>query len=316
MRRPRISPPDSLEMLLDTMCNTFGGIILIALLIALFARDSRSLEQQTPPGSEHSSLLGQRVEQAEREVARAAALEEELNRRVTDPTRTVLLELVEERDRIRELAETLASELRASASPADAAASLAETVDRIETLASRNLESERRLAEEQSRAAALKGRIDELGRGIQSQSNRLALITARQTQRLRLPRERATTKSHLYLIVRFGKVYPLYSFVDGVPERNTTSLSWIQESETCRRVEPIPNAGIHPQMDAAAFSAMLRAIPADQIYLVFQVFPDSFEAFNQAKVAALAAGFDYTWEPRLDSTPLRLGPGAPPPPPQ
>ena len=39
---PRKLPPqsDSLEMLLDTMCNTFGGIILIALLLSLIAKDS------------------------------------------------------------------------------------------------------------------------------------------------------------------------------------------------------------------------------------------------------------------------------------
>jgi len=303
-------------MLLDTLCNTFGGIIVIALLIALFARDSRSSEEQPRAGTEQSGILHQQLRQAERDLARAMTLETELNRRVTNPSQTALLELIEQRDQVRDLAETLVAEVRASPSPTDAAASLAQTISQIEILASLNLQSERRLSEEKNRGAVLKGRIADLGRGIQSQSNRLAQITARQTQRLRLPRERTTTKSHLYVIVRYGLVYPLYSFEGGIPERNTTSLRWIQESETSRRVEPIPGAGIHPQSGAAAFSATLRAIPADQIYLVFQVFPDSFEAFNRVKVATVAAGYDYTWEPRLDSTPLRLGAGASPPPPQ
>ena len=39
MTRRSFGHSDSLDMLLDTMCNTFGGVILIALLISLLARD-------------------------------------------------------------------------------------------------------------------------------------------------------------------------------------------------------------------------------------------------------------------------------------
>lgn len=38
MKRRALIPADSLDLLLDTMCNTFGGIILIALLVALLSR--------------------------------------------------------------------------------------------------------------------------------------------------------------------------------------------------------------------------------------------------------------------------------------
>jgi hypothetical protein len=34
-RRPAENPADSLELLLDTICNTFGGVLFIALLVAL-----------------------------------------------------------------------------------------------------------------------------------------------------------------------------------------------------------------------------------------------------------------------------------------
>jgi hypothetical protein len=315
MKRARMDPPDSLEMLLDTMCNTFGGIILIALLIALFARDSQS---PTAPSSSHresSEMFRERIEQAEADLARAVALEQELEARVTTPAQADLLQLLEQRDQVRSAADSLVSDLKAASSPASTAATLAQTVDRIETLASQNARAEALLIEQKLQGARLKGRITEQGRGLQVLSNRLAQVTARQTQRVRLPQERPTTKGHLYLIVRHARVYPLYWFVDGAPSPNTTTLRWIQESEGSRRIETIPEAGIRPQTDAAALTATLRSIPANQIYLVFQVFPDSFEAFNLAKAAAVAAGFDYTWEPRLENTPLRLGAGAPPPPP-
>ena len=315
MKRARMAPPDSLEMLLDTMCNTFGGIILIALLIALFARESNS--PTAPPQSHRESLemFRERIDQAEADLAKALALEQELEARVTNPAQAHLLRLLEQRDQVRNAAESLVADLKAASTPSPTAPTLAQTVSRIESLDSQNAGAEALLLEQKHQGARWKGRIAEQGRGLQVLSNRLAQVTARQTQRVRLPQERATTKGHLYLIVRHGRVYPLYSFLDGLPVPNTISLRWIQESEFSRRIETVPEAGIRPQADAAALAAMLRAIPANQIYLVFQVFPDSFEAFNLAKAAAVAAGFDYTWEPRLENTPLRLGAGAPPPPP-
>lgn len=107
--------------------------------------------------------------------------------------------------------------LKAASAPSPTAPTLAQTVKRIETLASQNAQAESLLLEQKHQGARLKGRIAEQGRGLQVLVFRLAQVTARQTQRVRLPQERATTKGHLYLIVRHGRVYPLYSFVDGIP---------------------------------------------------------------------------------------------------
>lgn len=49
MSRRKQEQPDSLEMLLDTMCNAFGGIILIAILLALLARSSDVEKGNKPP---------------------------------------------------------------------------------------------------------------------------------------------------------------------------------------------------------------------------------------------------------------------------
>lgn len=48
MSRRNSEAADSLDMLLDTMCNTFGGIILIALLISLLVRDITPATDQPP----------------------------------------------------------------------------------------------------------------------------------------------------------------------------------------------------------------------------------------------------------------------------
>ena len=55
---------DSLEMLLDTMCNTFGGIILIALLITLLARETKVSEAETRAITENATVQRRQIQQA------------------------------------------------------------------------------------------------------------------------------------------------------------------------------------------------------------------------------------------------------------
>ena len=42
MKTGRFTQSDSTGLLLDTVCNVFGGIILIALLVALLAQETES----------------------------------------------------------------------------------------------------------------------------------------------------------------------------------------------------------------------------------------------------------------------------------
>ena len=56
-RKKKIIPQDSLELLLDTMCNTFGGVMFISLLLVILIsalknnvvkENERALKGQTP----------------------------------------------------------------------------------------------------------------------------------------------------------------------------------------------------------------------------------------------------------------------------
>lgn len=75
---------DSLEMLLDTMCNTFGGIILIALLITLLARETKVSEAETRAITENATAQRRQIQQAENELAHALELQRSLDRRAAD----------------------------------------------------------------------------------------------------------------------------------------------------------------------------------------------------------------------------------------
>ena len=56
MNRRRESTSDSLDLLLDTMCNAFGGIVFMAMLLALIAQQTKVTPdtQQTPDAEDES----------------------------------------------------------------------------------------------------------------------------------------------------------------------------------------------------------------------------------------------------------------------
>lgn len=47
-RRRRTTSADSLELLLDTICNTFGGVLFIAILVVILLRMTGESEEETP----------------------------------------------------------------------------------------------------------------------------------------------------------------------------------------------------------------------------------------------------------------------------
>jgi hypothetical protein len=312
-------PTDSLEMLLDTMCNTFGGIILIALLIALLARNHERTENNPDaPTSLSQPLLRQQIEQARQDFLRAQSSSEELLQRASDPSRSRTIELVEQRDQARRLAQMLGGEIQSARRSPDTQGSeaLEQALDRIAALDAERLKLERRRVEQDNLAATLTNRIQELRRSLQSRSNQLARIRARQTQRLRLPREHESVRSPLLLMIADSRVHPLQNPAVGGLVNNTTTLRWIREPDTSDRIEPVPGTGIRPEDFAA--SPFLRGLSTNSHYLVFLVSSNSFAAFNQAKIDSVARGFEYSWEPIPNGIPVRVGGSGNrrPPPPQ
>jgi hypothetical protein len=319
MRRRVAQQSDSMEMLLDTMCNTFGGIILIALLIALLTNESRVTESEARRLTENSAMLDRRIEQARRELEQARAMQAELDRRVTDPAQANLLQLIDQRERLRRVQSAMEEALKAGDQELRAgdASAQARMLEKFRQLEAETRQAEQEMLDLRSRGENLQGQIAELRRGLQTESNRLAQVRARQTQRLRLPREHdASGRAHFYAILRHGKLYPLYVFQNGEPVKNTQSLRWQPDGGDTLRIEPIPEAGIRPLAELAAVETFFRQLPSDRVYVVFEVYADSFAEFVAAKEAAIRHGLEYTWEPRKRDAVIRLASSGEVPPPQ
>ena len=75
MSRRKLVIPDSLELLLDTICNTFGAVIFISILLSLLVRDSGLRKGVTSLPDEVLAVIAARTQEVAEAKSRQAALE-------------------------------------------------------------------------------------------------------------------------------------------------------------------------------------------------------------------------------------------------
>jgi len=313
MRRRYEEPADSLELVLGCMWDNFGNIILIALLATIVARESKN----NKPANARAEISRREAARAEDALALAKAVSADLSEKSSDPALAERLKLLEQRQNLRQEVDRQQERIRVATEQlvVNAASARTSVVDIVRTAQTELAARQQLLTAEHRETDQLKLGIEAQKRKLQEKQRELLAASDQRVRRLRLPREHETAKTHFYIIVRYGRLYPLYTFRNGDPERNTTSLRWTEESPGSKRVEALADKGALIQ-DEAGLVPFFRQFPADSLYLVFQVYEDSFAAFNKAKAASVAQRFEYTWEPRKRDEVLRLGAGARPPPPQ
>lgn len=287
----RRQPTDSLDMLLDTMCNTFGGIILIAVLVALLTKQ----EREARSGDQGVSNRGLSQSEAEANLAMAAQLGSALREKVGDNRWKAQLELLTARESLRrEIAslQTNAVALRRdleSAQATDPAARLSFLTNELAMAreAKKTFEQELRSAE------AERKRIDD---SLAEARNKTAAILRESERSVRLPKEFDTLKRSMFVIAKHGRLY-LCHFAD--QSKNAHDLRW-KEGLLEDSADPIPGRGIDLN-NPTDFVRFLSVQSSERVYLVFCVFEDSFAAYVKGRQIAAARGFDSGWKPYRNS---------------
>lgn len=116
-----------------------------------------------------------------------------------------------------------------------------------------------------------------------------------ETNHMRLPNLARTTKQPWNIIIRYGRLYPVYKLSpDGrtEAERNTQTIDW-----RGAYVEPRQGMGEDAQVVMEEFARAFKRNSQNNFYLAFWVYEDSFDVFNRAKEAAVNSGMQYGWEP-------------------
>lgn len=290
MRSPRTSESgESLQLLVDPMCNLFAGLVLLSVFLALFAgsnRGEKRVEPDAAAGFANAELLQRRLQETRAETERLRSANQDMAARL---------------DGARSLP-SLGAVQKALAQAEEAAGGGA-TITREDM--KRALESELdRLREEEvsleNEAAGLRKestRLQERWAGLGRQNpegNREA-----EEVRLRLPRARPTDKLPLYLLVSGGRVYPVQ-----LPSGAEDEIHVDRErSPSEDRILPRPGKGLAPGRPTEDF---LRQIDTRRCYPVLVVYADSFPQYRDLRKMLEAMNQPFGWEPRETGTVFRL----------
>ena len=258
----RRSLTDSMQLLVDTICNLFGSIVIISLLMAIISKD-------VPPdaSANQPADLQRQIQQAQSQLDESRRFQSTIQPSADDAQRLALA------DRVDQLKATVSSNLTLIQSTATNINAITAQIP-IENLLKEKSALETELA-------AVTNQLDRL-----KQAN---------TRQLRLPRERATGKKTYYFICRFGKIFPVHVMLNGRRELNTQTLDW-RRTPDGEVAAPKRELGYDPATGLAAFTRLFNEIPAQTFSIHFLVYNDSFPAFLTARQIPLARNFDTGWE--------------------
>lgn len=273
--RSRRTDDDSLDMLLDTVANMFGGIMFIAMLVAIM----------TGAGGLFGGLASDAMRSEVFEVLRLESDVRELSASVASLERAVeagQTESAEEDPLVTDIAE-------ARVRLVEAQARLEAAENRRESLRERAGELSDSAADVEAEALRLQEEEQEIAAEIQ------AIRDSRVTE-ARLPITRRTNKGPKHLILSRGRIFEIYEG-DGQdysrPMNQDVSLSRSGQVDqvSMRATGGFPvdaSLSKHPR-----WRNMINSLDSGRHYFQIGVYPDSYEEFILVKQAVLEAGFEY-----------------------
>ena len=285
MSRRRATKQDSLELLLDTICNTFGGVLFIAILVVMLLQQPE--DGATPPPitvpPERIDELSQQMIELTTEQTRLKANRESQIAIVDSLSTDEVRSLIEHR---HELA-VQDSELRAKAN--ELLVQNAKLAARVESDRAKNAKVTRDLE------VALKEKQQSLTALENDRKNR----TTEARMPVQLP---PGARQEIGFVLRYGRLYVWHRY-DQFHNRqglNTDDFVIAGEEDGGVVTLPKPTRGI--LLDGSASSQesirrLMRQFDPKTCYLVPIVRPDSFAAFSHFRDLALELGFNYRLMP-------------------
>lgn len=281
-KRWRRGEGDSLDLLLDTMCNLFGGIVFVALLVAIIAGDDASTKIN-PPRNASQDLL-------EREIANLKEEEQSLKKGIEEKEQKASSSKALDREQaavkiLKNELEALRQALQLASGDQSEGQDLGQFLQKAKERKS-NLEKEAIRLENQKKS--LKEEKERLAKRLADLKKRGEEATEEKTQGFRFPRERASAKNPYWILLSGGEFFPVKN-VDSRSDYWETYVT-VRSSSTRDEIQPIAGRGLKSEKE---IRGVLSSISTASYYPVFLVAPDSFSQFRKAKEIALRMGFEF-----------------------
>lgn len=284
MRKLRPHSEESIDLLLDTICDVFGGFVFIACLLALLA-NHKTPTPDDPTGTSgmQGRVLAEKLEAAKSELAGL----QKLNVKAKDIGQDKLQTLVQERDALQATLDRLRKQQPTNSDTTlskDPAGDLTELRSEVKAL-------DQRLADAKARKDAADKKARDLAAQIQSLRSKLTAEDEKRIEHVRFPKERAITKSATNIILKYGAVYPL---IDSSGEKYSGITRVMKGNEDFEAI-PKKSEGI-PISNIETLRRLLASYQRGGVYVSVCVYPDSFETFRALKVLIIEAGLDYGFD--------------------
>jgi len=297
MRKLRHKSDESLDLLLDTLCNVFGGIILISCLLALLTTN-RPTQIDGGSGSEiEQRLLVERLEAAKKELSGLEQMFDSIKAKGDEDLQKLLVE----RDQLRATQERLRQ--NAARQKVDDGSNK-DPVGNLEKLRSEVKALDLKIVDAKARVEAATEKARDLAARLQRLKTQIEQTEAKRSEYVRFPREHIASTGHFNLILKYGEVFPLIH-VDG---RKFSGVTRDPPGKDAFTAIPNKSAGWNIVADRADVLDMLANCKRGSLYVAIYVYPDSFETFRSLKELIYSSGLEYGFEIFPEHMKARFGP--------
>lgn len=311
--RSKKASAESLELLLDTVTNTFGGILFLAILVAIILQSTSTSPQSEETTESEVEPLSE-VDLAETEVRvmaiidRIASLQGQLKKvppRKDMPTDGETARLVEELQAVEEeITQAVVDKAHAEMSVASLQQETAEIHDESMGMEERKKDTEENNQRVSKELGAEEEKASQLAIAVIKAQESLDAKALEQT--VTLPVLKRTEKRPFTFYVRYGKLF--FPFNEPGATLNTNHFFAAGQPPVgfCRPERGIPllrsNINKVVRRELSGFST-------SYYYIQILVFEDSFDQFQMIKKVLVGLAYKYRISPCAADESIRFGGG-------
>jgi hypothetical protein len=274
-RRTNSDQDDSLDLLLDTVTNVFGGVMFLTLLAALLVLSggrAAVVEPEIDTPAVDDQVLAKLVAAETRQTASALQAQQKTLARL-DPDGSIAAKA----DRLKSIRETL---------------TVARRQQRRAGSAVDNRQQE--LEDQQANQSDLEDQIAELQQAVTEKSEQVNQIRAASERTVMFRPLSLSRSMEAVVILRYGRWYLLYEQARG-SRVNREDFFILESEDAVTTITPKPHRG-HPVSSTSLgqlVQNLNRNFPARQFHITIAVWDDSFAEFNLLKDALAESGYQY-----------------------
>lgn len=282
MSRRKLVIPDSLELLLDTICNTFGAVIFISILLSLLVRESGVRQGVAALPEEVAAVIAARNQEISQARARQAALE---------------IQLAQQQDVLERFASTESKAL---------ATEILVTADSQVRLLERKTGVVEEMTQAEAQALSMEATMKQQSLQLQQAQQRhkalqqeLQQATTLSSRTARIPRVRRTDKFGLGYMLHDGRLYRATTpdgeidEIDCVKSEANGTVRIAPRSDSGLLVSTESNAGPAAATQHARLRGKFEGVDKDRHFVRLFVSRNSFGPFIPVKDALIEQGLEY-----------------------